>query len=129
MHFKMEKNSFSSKLNYGTLDISADSEHGFRPFQLLVSSIAGCSGGVLRKIFEKMRISFQDIEIVADVTRGEGQVKAVEAIHFTYLIYGSGLSKDKVAKALDIALKNCAMAQSVKGSIQIKKDFKLIEIS
>jgi putative redox protein len=127
MKYKMETNGFSSELEYGKLDISGQSEFGFRPFQLLVSSIAGCSGGVLRKVLEKMRIPFDDIEIEVEVKRSEGEVKTVDSILLTFLIYGDKLKEEKVAKALEVALKNCAMAQSVKGAITIEKDFKLIQ--
>lgn len=105
---------------------SGNPGYGLRPFQLLALSIAGCSGGVLRKIMEKMRLKFDNIEIEVDVTRSDEQVKTVEGIHLMFNIYGNELTEETVSKALDIAIKNCAMAQSVKGAIEVEKTFKLI---
>lgn len=127
LKYKMTEKGFSSELEYGKLDISGESEYGFRPFQLLVSSIAGCSGGVLRKVMEKMRIPFENIEIEADITRSGGQVNIVERIDLTYIIYGKQLNEEKVKKALDVAMKNCAMAQSVKDAIKIEKRAKIVD--
>lgn len=39
---------FKTELEFGELSISGNSDLGFRPVELLVSSIAGCSGGVFR---------------------------------------------------------------------------------
>ena len=49
MEFTMKENGFSTSFEYGESDISGNEQYGFRPYQLLVSSIAVCSGGVLEK--------------------------------------------------------------------------------
>lgn len=49
MKFQLTKNGFQTNFNYGTLHISGDENKGFRPYQLMVSSIVGCSGSVFRK--------------------------------------------------------------------------------
>ncbi|AJH78251.1 OsmC family protein [Heyndrickxia coagulans] len=126
MKYKMTEKGFSSDFEYGTLNISSESEYGFRPFQLLVSSIAGCSGGVLRKVMKKMRLDVDHIEIEAKVTRSGGQVNIVKKMELTYVIYGRALNEEKVKKALDVAMKNCAMAQSVKDAIQIDKKVRIV---
>lgn len=59
MEFNMKKEAgFTTNLPYGELHIAGDEEYGFRPYQLMVSSIAACSGGVLRKILEKKESLF-----------------------------------------------------------------------
>jgi uncharacterized OsmC-like protein len=87
MKYKMTEKGFSSNFEYGTLNISSESEYGFHPFQLLVSSIAGCSGGVLRQVMKKMRLDVDHIEIEAKVTRSGGQVKIVKKWnrHMSYM--------------------------------------------
>mgnify|MGYP005831623355 FL=1 len=64
MEFNMKKDvGFYTELDFGRLDVAGDEQYGFRPYQLLVSSIAVCSGGVLRKILAKMRLDVRDIHI------------------------------------------------------------------
>lgn len=53
MKFEMTEHGFVTETEFGTLEISSNEEKGFRPYQLMVSSIAACTGGVMRKILEK----------------------------------------------------------------------------
>lgn len=121
----MKEVGFTTQLEYGELHIAGDEAHGFRPFQLMVSSIAVCSGGVLRKILEKKRMVIHDITIKADVVRNEQEANRLEKIHIHYLISGEDLQDNKIEQAIELANKNCPMAQSVKGSIKIVETFEL----
>ncbi len=121
----MNEKGFESEFEFGTLQVSSQDEFGFRPYTLLVSSVAVCSGGVLRKVLEKMRIDFDDIKIDADVKRNPEVANRVEEIALHFTIYGKGLLREKVEKAMELARKNCSMVQSVKDSIQITESFEI----
>ncbi|MFC4024248.1 OsmC family protein [Oceanobacillus longus] len=125
MEFKMHENGFESEFDFGKLTISGNDEFGFRPFALLVSSIAGCSGGVLKKVLTKMRIDYDDIKIAADVKRNPDEANRVEEIKVHFIIFGNDISETKVAKALETSSKNCSMVQSVKGSINVIETFEI----
>lgn len=119
----MTENGFETEVDFGTLEISGNAEYGYRPFQLLVSSIAVCSGGVLRKVLERMRMPYEDITVQAKETRVEKEANRVSEIHLHFLIKGNNLSEEKVEKALHVTRKNCSMVQSVKDSIKITESF------
>jgi putative redox protein len=125
MDFKMNEKGFETTVEYGTLKISGDAEYGFRPFQLLVSSVAVCSGGVLRKVFERMRLPYENIDVQAKVTRDEKEANRVSDIHLHFVIKGNELPHEKVEKALAVTRKNCSMVQSVKDSINITESFEI----
>jgi putative redox protein len=126
MEFKMQEGGFYSELAYGKLEVSGNEECGFRPFQLLVSSVAVCSGGVLRKVLEKMRIEFDDIQIKADIVRNEDEANRVEEISLHFTIKGKKLDEKRIEKAMKLTRKNCSMVQSVQDSIKIEETFELI---
>jgi len=126
MEFKMKENSFVTDLEFGQLEVSGNSDYGFRPFQLLVSSIAVCSGGILRKVLEKKRITYTDIKIKADVTRNEAGVNEVTDIHLHFVIVGADATDEKIHKALEVTSKNCPIVQSVNKSIRITETFEQI---
>ncbi|MEI5908585.1 OsmC family protein [Bacillus spongiae] len=128
MKFQMKEGGFTSELPYGELHISGDETYGFRPYQLLVSSIAVCSGGVLRKILEKKRMNIDDISINTKVKRNEQQANRVEMIHLHFVIKGKGIEEKKIEKAMELTKKHCSMVQSVKGSIEVEETFSIIEI-
>ncbi|WP_377891576.1 OsmC family protein [Alkalihalobacillus sp. R86527] len=121
---KKEETGFTANFEYGTLHISGDEQYGFRPYQLLVSSIAVCSGGVLRQILDKKRMKYEDIQISADVTRNKEEANRVEAIHLHFTLEGD-LDEQKIEKALELTKKHCSMAQSVLGSIDLKETFEI----
>ncbi|MTH53558.1 OsmC family peroxiredoxin [Bacillus mangrovi] len=126
MNFKMTENGFETGLEFGTLTVSGDEQYGFRPYQLMVSSIAVCSGGVLRKILEKKRMDIENIEIEADAVRNEEEANKIESIHVHFKIKGKGLKQDAISKAMELTRKNCSMVRSVEGSIEISETFELI---
>ncbi|WP_129705887.1 OsmC family protein [Priestia megaterium] len=126
MEFNMKKEAgFTTNFPYGELHIAGDEEYGFRPYQLMVSSIAVCSGGVLRKILEKKRIAFSDLRIQADVTRNDKKAGRIEKIHLHYIITGEDLPLDKIEKSVELARKNCSMLQSVVDSIEVTETFEI----
>ncbi|MFC2949100.1 OsmC family protein [Virgibacillus sediminis] len=125
MEYKMMENGFQAEFEYGKLDVSSDDQYGFRPYALLVSSVAVCSGGVLRKVLKKMRIDFDDINIKADVKRNPNIADRVEEINLHFTIYGHDIPEKKVEKAMELTRKNCSMVQSVLDSIKIEETFEI----
>ncbi|WP_226659965.1 OsmC family protein [Pseudalkalibacillus hwajinpoensis] len=124
-NMKKEETGFTADFEYGTLHISGDEQFGFRPYQLLVSSVAVCSGGVLRQILDKKRMKYDDIKIKADVTRNQEEANRVEKIHLHFTLFGD-LDEQKVERALELTKKHCSMAQSVIGSIDLEESFDIV---
>ncbi|MFA9558625.1 OsmC family protein [Evansella sp. AB-rgal1] len=125
MKFQMKENGFETSFEYGTLQISGNEEYGFRPYQLMVSSIAVCGGGVLRKVLEKQRMTVNDMTVDADVTREPEAANKITKIHLHYTITGDNLVESKVEKAVALAQKNCPMAQTVIDSIELTESFSI----
>ncbi|MGV2940279.1 OsmC family protein [Mesobacillus sp. LC4] len=128
MEFKMKPDvGFYTETDFGRLDVAGDDQYGFRPYQLLVSSIAVCSGGVLRKVLEKMRMEIEDIHIQADAERVEEEANRVSKITVHFRIAGSNLDEKKIEKAMVLTRKNCSMVQSVVGSIEVEETFEIVQ--
>lgn len=126
MEFKMKEVGFYTETANGRLNIAADEAHGFRPYQLLVSSVAVCSGGIIRKILEKKRKAYKDIQIKADVVRNPEIADRIEEIHLHFIITGADIDEAQMEKIMALTRKNCSMVQSVLGSIEIKETFELL---
>ncbi|OIJ13571.1 osmotically inducible protein C [Anaerobacillus alkalilacustris] len=126
MKFLMKEHGFETEVEYGKLQVCGDEKYGFRPYQLLVSAIAVCSGGVLRKILEKKRVSFSDITVTTEVERNEKKADRIEKIHMHFVITGSDLSKEVIEKCLTVTRKNCSMVQSVIDCIEITETFEIV---
>ncbi|WLR47854.1 OsmC family protein [Halobacillus litoralis] len=129
MDFYLKENGVRTSFDYGQLNISGDETFGFRPYQLMVASIAGCSIGVFRKILDKQRTDYEDIKVTAEVERNPDEANRIEKIHLHYVIKGYHLNQDKLLKNLDISQKNCSMVQSVQNSIEVEETLECIHLS
>ncbi|WP_338452595.1 OsmC family protein [Niallia oryzisoli] len=128
MKFKLsESGAFRGNFEFGELSVSGNSEIGFRPFQLLVSSIVGCSGSVFRTVLDKKRISYDTIDIEASVERDEQKANKVTKIELHFIIEGKNLNLDQLQKSLHVSMKNCAMVQSVIDAITIEETIEIRE--
>lgn len=124
LEYNMKEYGFLTKAEYGYLPISKQGELGYRPYEMLVSSIAGCSGLTLQVILEKMRLDFSDIHITSETVRNPDKANRIEKIHLTFTVTSAAATEQKLEKALKMTEKNCGMIQSVKDSIIITKSIK-----
>ncbi|MFC3039216.1 OsmC family protein [Virgibacillus xinjiangensis] len=128
MEFHMKECGIQTDLQFGELCVSGNEEHGYRPFQLMVASIAGCSGSVLRKILEKQRADIEDIQIVADTIRNPADANRIEEISLNFTVKGRDLDPAKMQKNLETARNNCSMIRSVEDSIRIVESIEIEEM-
>ncbi|RWZ58166.1 OsmC family peroxiredoxin [Halobacillus fulvus] len=129
MEFYLKENGVRTSFEYGQLNISGDETFGFRPYQLMVASIAGCSFGVYRKILDKQRINYEDIIVTAEVKRNPDEANRIEKIRLHFVVKGYHLNQDKLLKNLEVSSKNCSMVQSVKNSIEVEETLECIQLS
>lgn len=129
MEFYMKENGMRTKLGYGELAVSPDDAEGFRPFQLMVASVAGCSASVFRKILGKQRIEIADLEVTAEVTRNPDESNRIEEMKLHFAVKGEYLDQGKMERNLNLARKNCAMVRSVEDSIRITESVETIQLS
>lgn len=125
MKFIMKERGFETEVPFGKLQVCGDDSFGYRPYQLLVSSVAVCSAGVLRSILNKKRLNYSNITVQTDMERNEKQANKIEKIHMHFTIQGKELTEEKIEKALHLTRKNCSMVQSVKDSILITESFEI----
>ena len=127
MIITMKEDGFAAQFEHQQLTVNSDEAKGFRPYQLLASSVAGCSAIVFQRILDKMRLTYEDFHIEIDVTRNEEKVNRVERIHLHYKVKGEALTEKKIERALHLARENCPIVQSVQDSIAVTESFELVE--
>ncbi|WP_188694480.1 OsmC family protein [Pullulanibacillus camelliae] len=126
MEFKMTEDGFTTETAFGPLHISADETAGFLPVQLMVASVAICSGTVIRKILKKKRKKIEAFRIQTEVVRNPDAADRIESIHMTFQISAQGLSEEAMERILHLTRKHCSMVQSVHESIHITESFELV---
>lgn len=120
MNFTFKDGKVTTNTDFGGLSISPNAELGFRPSELFISSLIGCSIPTLSNILVKRRISFQHINISASAVRNPEMANRIEQISITAEVESNTEMSSELAKKIaDLVIKNCGMIQSVINSIEI----------
>ncbi len=100
---------------------------GFRPMQLLLAALGGCSTIDIIGILKKQRQEVRDIKIVVDGQREPGvEPSLFQAIHVHFELTGN-LDEDKVRKAVDLSMqKYCSVAKTLEKTATIAYDFSIL---
>ncbi|WHX39962.1 OsmC family protein [Mesobacillus sp. AQ2] len=121
MEFTYYNEKLIGQMEYGFLPISPNAELGYRPMELFVSSLTGCSTAVLANILDKKRIDYKRIDVNVSAVRNPEEANRIERLTFDVAVQTDTLDKAKQAeKIAALVLKNCGMIQSVIGSIDIR---------
>lgn len=126
MKFSMTEHGFSGDLPFGELAVSTNEERGFRPYQLLVASLAVCSAGIIRKVLEKQRMPAEDIQVeVKEIIRINEEAGRVSKVHLHFVIKGD-IDESKMDRMMELTRKNCSMVRSVENSIEVVETYELV---
>lgn len=116
---------FETETGYDKLTVSGNEEKGYRPYQMMVGSIAVCSASVLKKVLEKKRFTVKDITVEADVERDENEANKLTKIALHFTVVSPDIDETKLAKAVEMAHKHCPMARTVEDAVEITETFDL----
>lgn len=76
---------------------------GFRPMELLLVGLAGCTAFDVVHILKKGREKVADCVVEVSATRAESDPKVFTALHLIYRVKGKGLTEAKVARAVQLS--------------------------
>ncbi len=99
---------------------------GFRPMQLLLAAIGGCSTIDIVNILRKQREPLEDIKITVDGEREPNvEPSLFQDIHVHFALKGN-LTEEKVRKAVDLSMqKYCSVAKTLEKTANVTYDFSI----
>ena len=101
---------------------------GASPKQLLLASLATCTGMDVVSLFKKMRVEYSSLSIVVEADLTEEHPRVFSEIRLTYYLTGSEFDKDKVKKAVDLSQdKYCGISAMLKKNSPILYTIEYIE--
>jgi len=120
--------SFGHKIITDGARTSGGSEMGYRPTELVLFALAGCTGMDVVKILEKMRQKVTGFEIEVKGQQPEEYPKPYNKIDIKYIFTGKGLDKDKIATAIGLSKdKYCMVSQTLAGVANICHEIEIRE--
>ena len=125
---------FTSADAYGhTITVDApqndgDEFEGFKPCELLLTSLAGCSGIDVANILTRQRQHVTGLEIKVKGTQLPDPPWAVAEIELEYIIRGKNLREKQVERAIDLSEnKYCSVGATIEGNTKITSSFTIIQ--
>lgn len=102
---------------------------GWRPVELLLTGLAGCTGFDVVSILEKKREDVRGLEIVVEGTPRAGDFPHYyETIEVLYRVTGVGVKPASVARAVELSEeKYCSVRATLGPQCEVKTKFEVIE--
>lgn len=126
--FRME--ALNDKSNSIIMDAGTDDgghDSGFRPMQLLLAALGGCSAIDLIAILRKQREPLNDLKITVTGEREAGVVPAVYTeAHIHFKLYGA-INHEKAERAVALSVeKYCSVGKTLEKTANITHSFEII---
>ncbi|MGQ9625953.1 MAG: 2-oxo acid dehydrogenase subunit E2 [Anaerolineae bacterium] len=102
-------------------------DRGFRPLQLLLVGLAGCTGMDVASILRKKGEQLTDFQVRIKAKRAENHPRIYTDIHIEYVLRGVNLSPDAVERAISLSQeKYCPASAMLRKAANISYSYRII---
>lgn len=102
-------------------------ENGWRPMEMLLISLAGCSAIDVISVLKKQRQVIEDFQIEIDGDKKEGVPSPYTAIRVHYIVKGN-IKTSKIEKAIELTkTKYCSVYFSLHPDIEVSYTYEIVE--
>lgn len=102
------------------LPVVGGNDEGARPKELMLASLAGCTGMDVVSILKKMRVELQYFNIRVEAEMTEEHPKHYTAMHIIYEFKGDGLELEKLQKAVKLSQDQyCGVSTAYRKAMEI----------
>ena len=104
------------------------SNAGIRPKELILLSLAGCTGSDVVAILQKKKIDLKGFEINIKAEQQEAHPQVFTKIHLEFLFYGKNIAEKDVERAIELSqTKYCSVTVMLQKAVEITHSFKIVE--
>ena len=104
------------------------SDAGIRPKELLLLSLAGCTGSDVVAILQKKRVKLADFEMNIEADLTEEHPKIYSKIYLEYVFYGKNIKEKDVLRAIELSqTKYCGVTAMLEKTVKIVHSHKIID--
>lgn len=103
------------------------SNAGIRPKELILISLAGCTGSDVVAILQKKRVPLENLEINITAEQAEEHPQVYTKIHIEFLFYGKSLNTADLERAIELSsTKYCSVSAMLRKTVEITHSYKVI---
>jgi len=104
------------------------SNAGIRPKELILLSLAGCTGSDVVTILQKKRTKLDNLEINITAEQQETHPQVYTKIHIEFLFYGKNIAEKDVERAIELSQTTyCSVTAMLQKSVEITHSYKIIK--
>ena len=101
-------------------------EEGYKPTELLLYGIAGCTGIDVVRILEKQRQKLTSLEIEMTAHQNDEYPKPFHTIEVKFVASGSNLDEKKLARAIELSeAKYCVISQTIQNETKMVTSYEI----
>jgi putative redox protein len=102
---------------------------GFRPMEMLLIGVGGCSSFDVMNILTKGRQQVTDCRCELSATRADAVPAVFETIHLHFVVTGKGLDAARVERAVQLSAEKYCSASIMlgKAGVVMTHDFEIVE--
>lgn len=102
---------------------------GFRPMQMLLAAVGGCSAIDVIGILKKQRLNPDEFQVEVTGERVDVDTYSeFKSIHIHFILKGSHLNEGKVERAIDLSLtKYCSVSKTLEKTAKITSSYKIVK--
>lgn len=103
------------------------SESGYKPSELLLFGVAGCTGIDVVRILEKQHQEITALEIQVVGHQNEEYPKPFHTVEIKYIARGRNLDRSKVAQAIALSEgKYCIVSQTIRNETKVTTSLEIL---
>jgi putative redox protein len=104
-------------------------ESGFRPMQVMLASLGGCSGIDVINILKKLRVDFDAVDVSVEGDREAGKEPSpFRRVKLTFTVTGRGVERAKAEKAVSLSVeKYCSAIASLDKDVVVETAVEIVE--
>lgn len=121
------KSAFGHKIVTDASKADGGEEAGFKPSELMLYSLAGCTGIDIVRILEKQNQKVTSLEIELAALQPTEYPKPFESIAIRYTVKGKNLDTQKVARAIELSEnKYCTVGLTIQRQTPLKSSYVVV---
>lgn len=115
-------------VDLGTSPAVGGDDDGFRPMELMLISLAGCTAMDVISILRKKRQTVTGFKVEVSAQQAEEHPKVFTDILVTYIVHGSGVDPAAVERSIELSTtKYCPAQAMLTESVSIRHDYEIVE--
>jgi len=104
------------------------SDAGIRPKELILLSLAGCTGSDVIVILQKKKVKLDDFEMNITAEMADEHPQVYIKINIEFVFYGKDIQEKDVERAIELSqTKYCSVTHMLNKAAEITHSFKIIK--